>query len=232
MRLNIVMLVRDRKALTIQAIRSMYKNKVAPNFDLTVVDDASSELVNNWIARTPNVSMHVIRNEVSAGTGAARNQGVLAARARFGDDNLLYLTDNDVFFQPGWDKVLLAAHDQFRGFKIIGGGCHPFMQPHDMPYLGVAGTEHRMTSRDAVSGYSWLLDWGTWDTYGPLESNALGVRQGEDWSMCQRIRKAGYYVGSVTPEVVLHTGVTDTFGERPPGWGLIEAAKVPGVIYQ
>lgn len=232
-RLNVVMLARDRHRLTEQAVNSMYKNRTQ-DFDLTIVDDASDIPVSQWFHASQG---HVIRNEVSAGTGAARNQGIASARRMFGDCGLLYLSDNDVYFEPGWDAVLLAAHATFPNVKIIGGGCHPFMQPAPQrhSFLGGAGSLqliYRMTYRDAISGYSWLLDWETWDRFGPLDANAPGVRQGEDWAMSQRVVQGGYAVGSVLPEVVLHCGVTDTFGERPPGWELIERSRKEGIIYE
>lgn len=238
--LNVVMLVRDRERLTRQAIQSLYRNRTQ-DFFLTIVDDASERPVTDWLSNAmPTIQpVCVLRNNISNGTGAARNQGVLKARQEFGDrDTLLYLSDNDVFAQPGWDAVLIAAYKHFfPAVKIIGGGCHPFMQPRAKRdgFISGAGSLqliYHMTYRDAISGYSWLLDWETWDRFGPLEANALGVRQGEDWAMCQRIIKAGHLVGSILPEVVLHTGVFDTFGARPPGWELMAQNQQEGIIYE
>jgi glycosyltransferase involved in cell wall biosynthesis len=236
MKLNVVMLVRDRPRLSEQSITSMFRNRTQ-DFHLTVIDDASEPSLEDKMRG--HVRGNIYRRAISAGTGSARNWGVSLARQAFGTDNLLYLSDNDVYFQPGWDAVLLAAYRNFPNVKIIGGGCHPFMQPAARRdgFIGGAGSLqliYHMTYRDAISGYSWLLDWETWDRFGPLEANALGVRQGEDWAMCQRIIKAGFEVGSIVPEVVLHCGTTDTFGQRPPGWELIEAAgkSTEGIIIE
>lgn len=228
--LSVVMLVRDRWKLTQQSIVSLMRNTKEP-VQLTIVDDASVEPVEKLISSLHS-NVQIIRNDESKGTGWARNQGVEAARAKFGMSNLLYLSDNDVFFRPGWDTVLIDAHELNRHVKILGGGCHPYMQPHTQTPRLIHPAPYRVTTRDAVSGYSWLLSWETWDEFGPLDSHALGVRQGEDWAMCQKIVRDGYFVGSVMPEVVHHTGLFDTFKQRPPGWELLEKAKERGVLYE
>jgi hypothetical protein len=238
--LDIVMLTCNRKRLMRQSLESMVRNRTG-DFNLTVIDDSDDPDAQVWLTgfMVGRPNMHLRVNDQPHCTGAARNQGVMESRKRFGGKGLLYLSDSDVYFQPGWDAVLLAAYREFPNVRIIGGGCHPFMQPAARRdgFIGGAGSLqliYHMTYRNAVSGYSWLLDWETWDRFGPLEANALGVRQGEDWAMCQRIVKAGFEVGSIVPEVVLHCGTTDTFGQRPPGWELIEAAgkSTEGIIIE
>ena len=233
--ITVVMLVRDRLRLTKQSVESLMHNSMT-RLNVLIVDDASLSPTRDWLielaCRWP-ASIQIVRHEESRGTGYARNIGVAAARELYGTDSLLYLSDNDVFFLPGWDEALIATHDYFGGFKIIGGGCHPFLQASDVSCEVIQG--YQMATRDAISGYSWLLDWSTWDEFGPLDAHALGVRQSEDWAMCQKVRKAGYFVGSIVPEMVLHTGLTDTFGEHPPGWELMRDtrdARMKGVIYE
>lgn len=235
--ISVVMLVRDRLRLTRQALDSLTRNSrdSGRHINLLIVDDASRPITQKWLD-TWMVSheAQLIRHEESRGTGWARNIGVAAARELFGTDNLLYLSDNDVFFMPGWDDALLAMHYQFGNvFKIIGAGCHPFLQPSATS--PETSTGYRMTTRDAVSGYSWLLDWDTWNRFGPLDAHALGVRQSEDWAMCRKVVDAGYFVGSIVPEMVIHTGLTDTFGEHPPGWEIMRDTRdmrLKGIIYE
>lgn len=231
-RLNIVLLEAGRMRLTSQALVSLATNTRTP-YCLTVVKDGES--LGGTIAgsRDPH-NEQVLDNPKPGCTGAARNAGIEAARERFGTDGLLYLSDNDVYFQPGWDKALLAAWQMGYdfGFRIIGGGCHPyhlFNKRASYKYVS-NGQLYEVQSREAISGYSWLLDWQTFDKYGPLDAFALGVRQSEDWTMCRKVVEDKFYVGSVVPEVVVHTGLTDSFGQRPPGWELM-AQRIPeGVI--
>lgn len=239
--ISVVMLVRDRLELTKQAIKSLTQNTKG-RFRLTVVDDSSQPETRDWLMQIIGKHTHwakLIRNEESKGTGWARNQGVQAALEKFGMSNLLYLSDNDVWFAPGWDEVLLKAHEAFPRYKIIGGGCHPFLKPIQQPRgLGASrfvanGGLYKVEARDAVSGYSWLLSWDTWERYGPLDAHALGVRQSEDFAMCRKVVEAGHFVGAINPEVVLHTGIyKDTFGDIPPGSDVMAQNKREGILYE
>lgn len=235
--ISMVMLVRDRMRLTRQALDSLLRNSQdhGNQLNLLIVDDASQRITRQWLADW--IGCHdaqLVRHDTSRGTGWARNIGIAAARELFGTDNLLYLSDNDVFFMPGWDGALLTMHSLFGSlFKIIGAGCHPFLQPSATSPENSTG--HCMTTRDAISGYSWLLDWDTWDHFGPLDAHALGVRQSEDWAMCRKVVDAGYFVGSIVPEMVIHTGIVDTFGEHPPGWEIMRDSRdqrLKGIIYE
>jgi len=39
----------------------------------------------------------------------------------------------------------------------------------------------------------------------------------EDFAFCQKIVKDGFKVGSIEPEVVIHTGKTNTYQEKATG---------------
>jgi len=233
---SIVMLVRDRLRLTQQALAALMQNSSTPHH-VTVVDDASKDETREWLHEWAKTHQALyLRSDESRGTGWARNVGIAEARERFGTNNLLYLSDNDVWFAPGWDKVLAEAHIRFPQHKIIGGGCHPFLQPRagasGLNRFLANGMLYKLVERDAVSGYSWLLSWETWAKHGPLDAHALGVRQSEDFALCRKVVESGASVGSVVPEVIAHTGLFDTFGQRPPGWEMIEQNKREGVLYE
>jgi hypothetical protein len=231
--LNVVMLVAGRTRLTNQAVRSLVEH-TSVEFTLTVVLEPGYE----WHMPFPLLSNclgeQLLDNPLPHCTGAARNAGVEAAREHFGTGDLLYLSDNDTWYAPGWDIALLKAHDAYGDqAKIIGGGCHPFLQVRKSGLHGwfqLNGQPYGLHEREAISGYSWLLEWETWDRWGPLDAHAQGVRQSEDFAMCQKVRKDGYVVASLLPEVVVHTGLTDSFGQKTPGWELMEKAIPEGVI--
>lgn len=234
--LSVVMLSCNRLRLLQQSLDSLFAN-TRGKFSLTVIDDSDDYETQQWLTGflLGKSDVFLRTNDKPHCTGAARNQGIEASRNKFGTDGLIYASDNDVWFAPGWDHVLTEAYRQFPRIKVIGGGCHPFLQPR----TGRSGNRflangylYKLMERDAVSGYSWLLSWETWDKYGPLDAHAQGVRQSEDFALCQKIIKDGFSVGSVVPEVVHHTGLHDTFGERPPGWELIDKSRVPGVLYE
>jgi len=76
-----------------------------------------------------------------------------------------------------------------------------------------------------------LMRWEVWDKYGPFCETPVGkVCQGEDVDFTNKIRADGYKIGVVDPPLVVNTGITNSFGEKIPGYELVQAQCPPGVI--
>lgn len=150
-------------------------------------------------------------NKIQLGVGGSKNKGVELAK-QFGQGDALYFMDSDVFYTFGWLEKILEAYETNKDFKIIAGGVHPFLQPR------YGEDSLLLTSHDAISGWSWFLDYNTWDTYGKLADNSLGTGKSEDWEYCQRIRNNGYKVGCLKDQKVVHCGITNTEGQNIPGY--------------
>jgi len=149
----------------------------------------------------------MFKSDKRLGVGGAKNKGV-EIHEKMGRGDFLYFMDADVYFTEGWLDKMLGYYKQWGDiYRILGGGIHPYLQPRAGEGL------LQITSHDAVSGWSWLLNYETWDMYGKLADNALGTGQSEDWEYCQRIRNAGFKVGCVRPQVVAHCGMTNTEGK-------------------
>ncbi len=210
MKVNVTMLARNRHRLTEQALDSLAPR---PGDTLTVLDDGSQ----------PLLSRATHRNEVATGgAGPARNQVIGRVPERL---DLLYLSDNDVYFLPRWLDILteLWPFAYALGFRVLGGQSHPYnaQAVGTWPcYSDAARRTVELRECLAVATQSWLMDWETWDHYGPF-AEAPGVRQSEDVAMCQRLRDDGFKVGYVWPHVVLNTSRTDTFGKDVPGKELL-----------
>lgn len=187
--------------------------------------------------------------------GFLRNLGASVTEKHFGRGDYLYFSDNDVYFKPGWLETMLFAMEcpylpggpdavrqtgqRFVLYAVIGGCRHPFHIPSEPSFIintlkaGVlkAGGEIpleeicRIETVDAVAGYSMLMRWGTWDAYGPFDAHAKGVGQSEDWALCQKAVKAGYKVGYIHPPVLVMCGLTNTAGEKVPGWEQFEMVE-------
>lgn len=211
-KVNIVMLAHNRPRLTTQCMRSLGDNTPADLYNLTVIDDASE---NRVIALDKNTS--VLRIENSKGiTGQARNLGIYWAEKYWGRGEYLYLTDNDMYFTPGWLEVLtynLKTLEMGGSPWVLGGWNHPYLQPKDKAPLSA----RFVSSHDAVAGASQLMSWALWDKYGPLDAHAVGVGQSEDWKFCQDLIKDGGYAGSIYPRVVFNCGITNSLGQLSPG---------------
>jgi GT2 family glycosyltransferase len=151
-------------------------------------------------------------NQTQLGVGGSKNRGVELAR-QFGEGDALYFMDGDVFYTWNWLEKVLEAYDKYKDdFKIIAGGVHPYLRPR------FSEDNVLLTSHDAISGWSWFLDYNTWDKYGKLADNSLGTGKSEDWEYCQRIRNDGYKVGCLKNQVIAHCGITNTEGNQIPGY--------------
>lgn len=214
------MVTKDRPRLFEQTIRSLYVNTQTP-FSLTVVDDCSED-IKPVIDLAVEYDFQLIRNLMPTPLGESKNKAI-----RKLSPGLIYLTDNDVFFKPLWlNSLLLAWSHRPDSVALLGGGCHQ--------WLGTNRIESRewyaYHYKDAISGWSWLLERSTWERFGPLDGNALGSGQSEDWAFCQRIKAGGYEVASIWPEVVVHCGRTNTEGK--PAIGAETIRDVDGVLVE
>jgi hypothetical protein len=221
MKVNVVMLCCNRHMLTHQALRTLRRNTPAELFNLTIVDDQSAippMLKEGDAYLKIENSKHI--------TGQARNLSVYWSEKVFGRGDYLYLSDNDVYFMPGWLDRLVSTfnHEEHVGFKLMGGWNHQYMQPKT-GIMKSAGGEggYQIAEHDAVTGASQLMRWETWDKYGPLDAHAQGVCQGEDWQFCQKIIKDGGRVGSIYPRVVFNCGLTNSYGAPSVGADVVLA---------
>lgn len=223
---NIIMLARNRHALTEQALRSLARNTPRDAFSFTFVDDDSDPGgpdVYDYVENSTRLYLQCSNHNL----GALKNLGVYWSERMFGRGDWLAVLDNDIcVIDPNWMK---RVGRMIKYMKIIGGCRHPF---HGINESIVAenGADHFLIT-DAVSGYSHFMEWPTWDRFGPYpETGAPGINQSEDYAFCRKAVDAGLLVGYIDPPVLVHTGITNSNGE--PAVGAEKFLRVPGVLYQ
>lgn len=203
----------NRLRLFEQTIDSLVANTNARNINRIILIDDCSQLKYD-IKSGGNIFVH--QNEKMLGVGGSKNLGADIAKS-MGKGNLLYFFDSDVYFTKGWDQKMIEIYEQVKGeFKILAGGVHPFLQSRNGESCYLQGAT--VTSHDAVSGWSWLLDYEVWEKYGKLADNSIGTGKSEDWEYCQRVRNDGFKVGCISPQVIGHCGLTNTEGEHIVGY--------------
>ncbi len=212
---NFTMLARNRHRLTRQACYSVG----CGNYDIVLIDDRSDEPTKSFLA-----DLGAIRNDIPMGTGALRNLAVKhAGDTERGD--YLYISDNDVWFTPGWLEKLISAYEAAwpYGYRVLGAYNHPYNQPIER--------EHGVYSVNHLASQSMLMRWSVWDEFGPfIETPIDKVCQSEDVVFSNKIREAGYKVGVVNPWLVVNTGITNSFGEHIPGWQLVKSQCPEGIL--
>ncbi len=225
---NFTMLCRDRPTLTAQALLSLTAQ--TKDMTVTILDDRSLPTTANMLkCWEEHDGVHVVRNEQAMGTGELRNAVIKASEERWGRGVYLYLSDNDVAFRPRWLQTLIRLYDMvYPEFAILGAYNHPFHQPISRFYSPDAYAIHEVW---ALATQSMLMRWEVWDEFGPFCQTPVDkVCQSEDVDFSNRIRAAGRKVGTVSPPLITATGITNTFGEKIPGWAAVLAEVPRGVI--
>lgn len=229
--INIVMIVKDRPALTRQALDTLVANTEG-QWNLTIVDDDSrgptADLCRMFACARSNVAL--LRNEKSQGIlGQVRNLGAYWSERYFGrGSGHLLFCDNDVAFGREWDKSLLLSSKMCPGVLILGGCRHPYHGVNGV--MGWDAGNRKVELTDAVAGYFHMMRWETWVRYGPYDAHARGLGQSEDYALCRAVVDTGGYVGYVDPPVIAHTGITNTDGK--PATGHEAFKRVEGILYE
>jgi|SRR5208337_1097397 len=227
---NFTMLVHNRLTLTSQSLESL-KASGLRGLNILLYDDASenetSEYLMEWAERDNACVRGVLE---SSGTGRARNAAIEHSQTCFGRGDYLYLSDNDVFFYPDWLENLILSYEVawHAEFRVLGAYNHPFHQPVASLPVG-AGFEVKQVG--ALALQSMLMTWEVWDQYGPFCATPAGkVCQSEDVDFARKLTADGFKLGVVSPALVVNTGITNSFGEKIPGWELVKKECPQGVI--
>jgi GT2 family glycosyltransferase len=232
---NFTMLVHNRPELTKQGLESIGHdsqiNALVRGDDF--MDEETREVMDNWSDRNAHKGRITYHATIPCGTGGARNDVIKTSEQAFGRGDYLYLSDNDVFFLTNWLSILIDCYEVAwdSGCRVLGGVGHPYHQQGQV--LGICSTNVRYAVHEVAAQplQSMLMKWEVWDKYGPFCQTTPGkVCQSEDVAFARKIQADGYKLGVVSPALVVNTGITNSFGERIPGWELVKQQCPAGVL--
>ncbi len=227
-RVNACIIVGDRRdRLTEQCFRSFNAGTDRELCDLTVLVNAVT-MAPSMMGLLPPGSL-IVYVQDSLGGGAVTNR-LIAESRRHNEGEFLYHTASDFYFREGWLDGLLANMPvaEAMGIGLLGAYSHPFHRTTSV-VPGVAG--YAIHSKDMVSGGSWFMRWSTWDRFGPLTEEHTGLYVGgEDTAFNFRLIEAGVGRATLVPEMVVHTGRTNSAGQ--PTIGADYMPDVPGVLIE
>ena len=226
------MIACNRPRLTRQGVESWHAATPRDLADLTVVDDGSGAETSTMLeALRRKYGFTLIRNAASLGAGFVSNLAIWAAGAlRSERGEFLYHSAADFYFRNGWLEGLIANWPlvERAGGALLAAYSHPY----HLTTTKLEGTNgYDIHLKEAVAGGSWFMPWPIWKTFGPLNTDNRGLYVGsEDTEFNFRLRDAGLKVATLWPEMVVHTGRTNTEGKPTLGAELMP--DVPGVLIE
>lgn len=111
---SVVLPTRDRCALLPRAIASVF-GQTYPNWELLIVDDASTDGTAALVAEIADKRVRVLRGR-GVGVCAARNVALAEARG-----TLITYLDDDNSMHPGWLKAVVWGFEQYSARQVLYG---------------------------------------------------------------------------------------------------------------
>jgi len=216
--LAIVMPIKNRLTLTRQTIESLISTVNIPCKLILVADDCNKETIDYLytLSSTDLIELIVIKSFKPLGPGKARNLGMNVA----GEADYYYHTDCDMYFLDGWLEKLLTAYKDHKDLGVLGGRKHP----HHGEIAKIFDPKgYDIVISDQQVGMSMLFSKEVWnkvkEKYGGFKDNGYSPHTmgQEDTAFCSQVQELGYKVGSISPAVVLHCGIKNTFGMDTAG---------------
>jgi GT2 family glycosyltransferase len=222
-RASVIVLTHDNLAFSRLCLASLLENTEHPNYELIVVDNASSdgtvEELQRLAGALPNV--RVILNDHNAGFGPANNQGLTAASG-----DILVLLNNDTMVPSGW-LTRLARHLDDDRVGLVGPATNRSCNEAqiDIPYQTYG--EYQAVARSQGERHDGerfpirmpmmfcvAFRRDTYERLGPLDERyEVGMFEDEDYAL--RAKAAGLQV-AWTPEVYVHHAYHASIGKLLP----------------
>jgi glycosyltransferase involved in cell wall biosynthesis len=186
--ISVVIPTRDRVEYLKTTLGSLAGQQIEERYEVVVADDCSADESSD-VARAAGARS--VRHERPLGANAARNSGILAARA-----DLVALIDDDVWAPPGWLAAYLEGARAYPDAEAFGG---PIRARFDGPAPRACGRERPpittldLGSDDVEARVVWsanmMVRRGAVDRVGPFDESLLGGGEEEDW--LERLRAMG-----------------------------------------
>ena len=222
-RASVIVLTHDNLAFSRMCLASLLENTDYPNYELIVVDNASSDGTVEELRRLAGSIPHfkVILNDHNVGFGPGNNQGLAAATGE-----ILVLLNNDTMGPRGW-LTRLTRHLDDAAVGLIGPATNRSCNEAqiDIPYQtydefqAVARSQGEQYERARLPirmpmMFCVAFRRETYERLGPLDERyEVGMFEDEDYAL--RAKAAGLQV-AWTPEVYLHHAYHASIGKLLP----------------
>jgi GT2 family glycosyltransferase len=224
-RVAVVIVTWNGVDLSRRCVRSVLDDPLAPELDVIVVDNASSDATPAWLDEIESEPrIRIIRNSDNLGFAAACNQG-LAAGADQGADMLVIL-NNDIVVTPGWAATLHRHMQHDASIGLIGPVTNNIgneakidtayddlekMQPEQRSLTGRAAG--KLFEIRVLAFFCVAMSRDVYEQVGSLDEN-FGTGFFEDDDYCQRVRQIDRRI-VCAEDVFVHHELSASFGKLP-----------------
>ena len=218
--LPLVIASQNRCELLRQTIESALKN--ADNkLEIIVVNDNSTDETGEYLDTLKDIKHY--DSEEPMYIAKAKNKGIeMASKSKY-----IYISDNDVYFLPHWDSILIKVLETFPDIGVVGGMKHPhhrvIIEPPE--YMKKFFDEKYILQNSRMmgdvcvniveqqAGYSFMLRRKELNKLNGFRCVVQDNRPaGEDCDFNDRMMAMGKFIASVEPPVLFHCGMRNFSG--------------------
>lgn len=183
----------NRLDLLKQTIDTAEKNTdLSP--EIIVVDDNSSDGTQKYLKKRKNIKYHLFKERKPLKD--VSNQGAKMASP----SDFICFSNDDVYFTPHWDTVLIKVLNKYPDIGIVGGKRHPHHRISEVRKMG----KINVLICEQQAGYSQFMRRKDWDELGPFYSDIFACI---DIKMCEKFLRNGFLIASVEKPIVFHCGL-------------------------
>ena len=223
-KVSVIVLTYNNLDFTKACLGSLEANTRYPNWELLLVDNASTDGSRDFLAdyAANNAHARFIPNDENLGFAAGNNRGLEAAAGEY-----LVVLNNDTYVTPGWLPDLVRHLRQDPGLGLVGAvtnniGNEAKIEIHyrDMAemqqaaYLYTSSHARAELDVDVVAFFCAALPRLVFETVGGLDER-FGLGFFEDDDYCQRVAEAGYRI-TIAEDVFVHHHLSASFDALNP----------------
>jgi glycosyltransferase involved in cell wall biosynthesis len=216
-KVSVIIPTHNRSQLLPRAINSVL-NQTYKDFELIIVDDASTDNTAEIVSRFNDPSIKYYKNEINRGLPASRNIGIKNSTANF----LGFLDDDDAWEPTKLEKQLVALQDSdskvgliYCHYRRINANDGSVIDEVAPLFRGKVG-EYIIANCFIASGSPIVRK----ECFGKVGLFDEGLQGCEDWDMWIRISK--YYEFDLVPESLLnyyiHDSISSNIDQKINAW--------------
>ncbi|BBI34513.1 methyltransferase domain-containing protein [Cohnella abietis] len=208
---SIILVTHNQLTMTKRCIESIRKHTPKEDYELVIVDNASTDGTVAWLRQQEDVKL--LEQSKNTGFPAGCNIGVANSTG-----DLILLLNNDTVVTPRWLKQLKLAINSddsigavgpltnFAGYgQMIETSYRTLDDMQRFAEIYNASSPNRWEERLKLIGFCMLIKRNVWEMVGPLDERyGLGNYEDDDW--CVRARLAGHKLLLCMDTFIHHEG--------------------------